>query len=257
MNFYNSKGGVTNKSKGVLMKKVILEEDIRGLKGKIDGHAGIPPNFEQPIVVHKKKLEDNSGDGIIHPIKIFSHDSEASGRIIRNYHDSLMSYGEESQQINLRNPDSDKDVEDIMSDMLTESQVHKENDDHDHEDVEDAIVIFDGGVFNYHDHAFEDVKALGEGVNESSCTTIDLLCTMDKLTKFHDKSTHEKDHVVKVNENFDDVVNNEVLVGYKHVSEYANEDVDPCKNLLKRKFVKWIPVERMTPRQSWKNKESD
>ncbi|CAI8612608.1 unnamed protein product [Vicia faba] len=63
----------------------------------------------------------------------------------------------------------DKNVAHIQYEMLTESQVHKENDDHVHEDVEVYISIDDGGV-NNHDHAFEDVKTLGEGVNESICT---------------------------------------------------------------------------------------
>lgn len=39
-------------------------------------------------------------------------------RPMRNHHDILMSYGEDSQETNLSSPDCDNNVLDILSDML-------------------------------------------------------------------------------------------------------------------------------------------
>ncbi|CAI8587693.1 unnamed protein product [Vicia faba] len=83
---------------------------------------------------------------------------------MRNIHENLISPGEDSQETNLINPDDDKDVADILYDMLAKPQMHKENDDF-HEDVEvDTTIAND-------DHALEDVKTLGKGVNEIIYTT--------------------------------------------------------------------------------------
>lgn len=68
---------------------------------------------------------------------------------MRNYHLILMSSGEDSQEANLRNLDGDKNLLDIM---LIEYQIHKENGDHVHEDIEVDTAIANGGVVNY-DHA--------------------------------------------------------------------------------------------------------
>lgn len=51
-------------------------------------------------------------------------------RSMRNHHDEYF------QETNLRNLDGDKDVTDIMYNMLIDPQVHKDNDDHIHEDIE-------------------------------------------------------------------------------------------------------------------------
>lgn len=48
---------------------------------------------------------------------------------IRNHHLIQESFGKETQETNMRNQDVVKDVPDILSDMLTKSQIHKENDD--------------------------------------------------------------------------------------------------------------------------------
>lgn len=71
----------------------------------------------------------------------------------------------------MKNPNANKDVPKIMYNMLTEPQVHKENDDHIHEDVEVYIAIIDGHFVNNHDHAFKDMNTLWEGVNERIFTT--------------------------------------------------------------------------------------
>lgn len=80
---------------------------------------------------------------------------------------------------------------------------------------------------------------------------------MEKSTKYHDKSTHEKDHEVKVNDNIDDgvraydgsiSVNNGVHVGVEQVIGDDTEETDPCKDIMKRKYLKWITIERKTPR---------
>ncbi|CAI8583472.1 unnamed protein product [Vicia faba] len=77
-----------------------------------------------------------------------------TGGNMKNHHDTLMSFGENSKECFLRNPDGDKDVAYILYDMLTKSQVHKENGEHVHEYVEVDITIVDDGVVNNHDHSF-------------------------------------------------------------------------------------------------------
>ncbi|CAI8586168.1 unnamed protein product [Vicia faba] len=56
--------------------------------------------------------------------------------------------------------DVDKDVLDISYDMLVESQMYKENDDHFHEDVEVDTIIISGGFDNNHDHEIIDDDTL-------------------------------------------------------------------------------------------------
>ncbi|CAI8586784.1 unnamed protein product [Vicia faba] len=88
-----------------------------------------------------------------------------TGGNMRNHHDTPIPSGEDSQKTKLSTSGGDKDVPDILYNMLTEPQVHKENNDHVHEDVK-----VDDGVVNNHNHAFEYVKTLGKGVNESIST---------------------------------------------------------------------------------------
>ncbi|CAI8605942.1 unnamed protein product [Vicia faba] len=52
-------------------------------------------------------------------IRLIVNSGLDAGGIMRNYHDTLMSSGEDSRETNLRNPDGGKDVVDIMSNMLT------------------------------------------------------------------------------------------------------------------------------------------
>lgn len=68
---------------------------------------------------------------------------------MRNHHDILMSSGKYSQEKNLSSLNGDVDVPGILSDMLTKSQGHKENDDKVREDVEVyATIVKDGGMNN-------------------------------------------------------------------------------------------------------------
>lgn len=101
---------------------------------------------------------------------------------IRIHHLIKKYFGKETQETKMRNQYVDKDVPDILYDMLTNSQFHKENNDvtfennfvsdddhHVHEDVEIDIVVAHLGVVNNHndkvkfaskgkkDHAVEDV----------------------------------------------------------------------------------------------------
>ncbi|CAI8601074.1 unnamed protein product [Vicia faba] len=76
-------------------------------------------------------------------------------RPMRNYHDILISSGEESREINLINTYCDKDIRDILSDIMTKPRVLKENDDHVHEDVEIDTTIVNYGVVTNHDQALE------------------------------------------------------------------------------------------------------
>ncbi|CAI8583570.1 unnamed protein product [Vicia faba] len=81
---------------------------------------------------------------------------------MRNYYLSQKDVIEETQEFTLGSQDDDKYVSYISSKMLTGSQMHKENDDHIHEDVEDDHVIPNGGVDNNHDHAIVNEVTLCE-----------------------------------------------------------------------------------------------
>lgn len=76
---------------------------------------------------------------------------------------SLILLLEETREANLGNQDVDKYVLNIMSDMLTKSQMHK-NDDHICENFEVDTLIANHGVVINHDHAVEDVETLCEDV---------------------------------------------------------------------------------------------
>lgn len=65
---------------------------------------------------------------------------------MRSLHDIQMSYDKDSYETTLINLDGDGDMPYILSNMLTMSQGHKENDDKVHEDVEaNATRDKDGG----------------------------------------------------------------------------------------------------------------
>lgn len=49
-----------------LMQRVVI-------KGVVDGQVRVPPNFEQPRVVQKKKLKKISNYGMILPIRVSFH----------------------------------------------------------------------------------------------------------------------------------------------------------------------------------------
>ncbi|CAI8606939.1 unnamed protein product [Vicia faba] len=87
---------------------------------------------------------------------------------------------------------------------------------------------------------------------------------MEKLTKNHDKKTHEKDRVMNnmndksdnVVNNFDNVddgfipLNNEVHDRSEPVNERVTKDVDLCKIVLNRKYLKWIATRRKISREA-------
>lgn len=100
------------------------------------------PNISLNDILHDDKSDLSAGGIVIDvPLKY---------RPLRNQHPIQMSFGEEAQEINLGNLCVDKYVPNILSDMLSESQMHKEN--HNHEDVEFDSSKRDGGVINTHDH---------------------------------------------------------------------------------------------------------
>ncbi|CAI8595092.1 unnamed protein product [Vicia faba] len=82
----------------------------------------------------------------------------------RNHHLIQMGFDEETQETNMGNQDGDKYVPYILLYMLTESQMHKKNDDHVHEDVEVDIVLANNDVINNHDHVVEDLETMCEDV---------------------------------------------------------------------------------------------
>ncbi|CAI8605073.1 unnamed protein product [Vicia faba] len=158
------------------------------IEGKIDGQVGGPPNIEQPTLVQTKKLKKNSDYDIILPIGVPSHiyrvlinqkhdivfgeadigvPLTAGGNVIdvtlmfgpiRGHHVIQKSFGEMTHK-----PNVDKYVPNILSGMLIESQIHKENgdvtpennfvsdNDHIHEDVEVDTILTHSDVVNNHD----------------------------------------------------------------------------------------------------------
>lgn len=69
---------------------------------------------------------------------------------MRNHNDILIFSREDTQEARLSSLYFD--VPDILSNMLTKSQIHNENDDQVHKDVK-----VDGDGINNHDHTLEDV----------------------------------------------------------------------------------------------------
>lgn len=141
---------------------------------------------------------------------------------MRNHHDILMSYGEDSQEENLNNPDGDRDVPNIMSDTLTKSQVHEENYDHAHEDVEANITIDNDGVFTNHDHELEDVKTLGEGVISKNEIILMVYASNSKEYRVISKNTQFVDDMTPYND--EDLIgfDKEQVVTMIFVEEYES-----------------------------------
>ncbi|CAI8613445.1 unnamed protein product [Vicia faba] len=162
--------------------------------------------------------------------------------------------------------------------MMTKPQVHKENEDHVHEDADVDTSRANDGVVNNHEHA----KTLGEDVNESYCTSngnkyilisndmttqinesVDFIRLMDEnstfLNRYLNVETKDlpcaniKDHVVKMNDNIDNGVNaheeyifmnNRVHVEFVQ----STKDTDPYIHMLKRNDLGRIDTERETPK---------
>lgn len=110
-----------------------------------------------------------------------------------------MSYREYSHETRLNSPDDDNIVPYIMSNILTKSQVHKENDDHVHEEVEIDASIDNGGVITNHDHALGDLKTLGEILISKDAILI-LVCATKRKQYI---LTTPKDKYAHFEENFD------------------------------------------------------
>lgn len=62
------------------------------------------------------------------------------------------------------NQDDNKDVPDILFDMLIGSQMHKENDDHVYENVKVDTIIANDGVVDNHDHEVEYMETMCKDV---------------------------------------------------------------------------------------------
>lgn len=115
-----------------------------------------------------------------------------------------MSFGEETQETNKENQDVDKDVLYILYGTLTESQIHKDIDDHIHEDVEIDIVMGDGDVVNAHDHAREDGKTLCEDVISKDKSLLMGWVINRKVYELFTKGTQSIDDMTPYNdEDFD------------------------------------------------------
>lgn len=81
---------------------------------------------------------------------------------MENHHLIQMSFYKETQESNLGIQNNDNDVSNILYDMLTQSQIHKENDDH--EFVEVDSIVSNEDVFNNHEHTVKDMDTWGEEV---------------------------------------------------------------------------------------------
>lgn len=98
---------------------------------------------------------------------------------IRNHHIIQKSFGEDAQEIDIEN--QDVDVPDILPDMLTKSQIHKENynvtlennyvsdDDHVHKDVEVYTIVAHDGVFTRRKKMHQIKKGSCSRICEERC----------------------------------------------------------------------------------------
>lgn len=96
---------------------------------------------------------------------------------MRNNHLVQNPFGEETWETNMGNSGVDKDVSDILSYILAESPIHKENDDetlennyvtgneHVHEYIEVNIVITHVGFVNNHD---DKIKFSSKGKKDNT-----------------------------------------------------------------------------------------
>lgn len=123
---------------------------------------------------------------------------------MRNHHDILMSSGEDSQETNLSCLNGDKDVPDILSDMLTKSQVHKGSDDHVHEDIDVVTVVANDDGIDNRDNTLEDVQTLDEGVISKNESILLVFATNRKEYIFITTCTQSmKDMFAHIKENVD------------------------------------------------------
>lgn len=117
-----------------------------------------------------------------------------------NHHIIEKYFGEETQETNMENQDDDKDVLDILYDMLKESKMYKENDDYIHEDVEEDIVIANDDVVKNHDHAVEDEQTMCEDVISKGESLI-LVCVLNrKVYRLFQKGIQFIDDITPHNE---------------------------------------------------------
>ncbi|CAI8595117.1 unnamed protein product [Vicia faba] len=138
---------------------------------------------------------------------IYKSDLAAGGNVIdvsffygpiRKHHLFKKDFGEETHETNMGNQDDDKDVLDILYDMLTKSQMHKENGDHVHEDVKVDTVIANDGVVNNYDHAIDDVETTCEDVISKDESLL-LVCDANrKVYRFYLKGTQSIDDMTPI-----------------------------------------------------------
>ncbi|CAI8586489.1 unnamed protein product [Vicia faba] len=94
-----------------------------------------------PYILHFDKSDLAAGGNVLDVPLIYES--------IRNHHLIQKYFVDETQETNMINQDVDKDVSDIMSDMLeTKSKIHKENDD----------VTPENNFVSDDDHVREDVE---------------------------------------------------------------------------------------------------
>lgn len=79
-------------------------------------------------------------------------------RPMKNHHLIQVPFAEETRESNMGIQNDDINVPYNLQDMLTQSQIHKENGDH--EVVEVDTIVSNVGVVNKHEHAVKDVQKL-------------------------------------------------------------------------------------------------
>ncbi|CAI8611270.1 unnamed protein product [Vicia faba] len=220
MSFNNFKGGVTNKGKEILMKKVISEEDFMGIHDlSIDkDNMESQTNMSEQMFQHLSQEFESS----------LKNDFRLKFGSIRYHH------GEYSQGTNLRNPDdAEVDIGVAHDDVVN-------NHDHDLEYVKtrsksvNEIHCTKNGKdcrFISNDENVDLTRVMDE---KSASLNKDLnMETEDILCANRMKRTHDKYHVVKLVQ----------AIGY------TNKDDDLCIHMLKRKDLEWIDHERDTPKE--------
>lgn len=113
-----------------------------------------------------------------------------------------MSSGKDSQESRLSSPDGDNNVPYLLSNILTKSQVHKENDDQVHEDVEaDTTRAKDDGMDNHDQKLIEGMVSKNE-INLLICATNS---KKQKLITLGSQSVNDKFSLIKENVNMEQV----------------------------------------------------
>ncbi|CAI8600695.1 unnamed protein product [Vicia faba] len=241
--------------------KGIIEENI-------DGEVEGPPNFEKTTLVQKKKLKKNGEyksrgminqthdrlfgeaetrvlkssckmyilDVLFHNIPLDVNFDQDTNGDIRNLYDTLMSSSEDSQDPNLRNPYGECVNENFCTTDRKEYKVISKNTQSINEIATHNVESV--GSRNFVIHANEDEDLFFASIIKR---------TIEKSTR----STYEKDHLVKVNENIDSVVYGSILLnnGVHDGFVQVLKDVDPSQNMQKRKYIKLITIERKTLRE--------